>query len=241
MIFESMEVRQLDINDLLILGRAGSLGRDRRCFRLGGSLYFGRTLGGLGSLGGFLCFLGGGRFPPPCPSYREPPSCRERRPRPPWAGVSGASGAVPASARLLGWSGRSRFVRGFRLLLGGSPLRGLLLGHDFREVKDRHAGGFLLLGSVSGFVLRGGASCAGASALSGAGASETDCSCLRACTPLASGWAGAGSEPGPAASVTIFAFSSAIHISAFLFDGMKKGPDFLRSNPACRDTSFLCP
>lgn len=185
-------------------------------------------LAGLGALGAFSAFLAGAGF-------RRLVLLTESL----LLAGSGGLGLLGRASPAL----RGLFLlrRGFRLPLGGGPLRGLLLGHDFREVKDRHAGGFLLLGSVSGFVLRGGASCAGASALSGAGASETDCSCLRACTPLASGWAGAGSEPGPAASVTIFAFSSAIHISAFLFDGMKKGPDFLRSNPACRDTSFLCP
>ena len=76
-------------------------------------------------------------------------------------------------------------------------------------------------------------------ALSGAGTSGAGCSCLGTCAAV-SGWAGAGSELGPVASVTIFAFSSAIRISSFLFDGMKKGPDFLQSSPACRDTSFLC-
>ena len=56
---------------------------------------------------------------------------------------------------LLGRSGRSCLFLGFYLLLGNGPLRGLLLGHDFREVKDRHAGGLLLLGSVCGLILWG--------------------------------------------------------------------------------------
>ena len=87
--------------------------------------------------------------------------------------------------------------------------------------------------------LLGASFCAGASALSGVGASGADCSCLETCAST-SGWAGAGPELGPVVSVTIFAFSSAIRISSFLFDGMKKGPDLLQSSPACRDTSFLC-
>ena len=59
MIFEGVEVRQFQVNNLLVLGRAGSLGGSRRRFRWSGNFYLGRTLGGLGSLGGFLGFLGG--------------------------------------------------------------------------------------------------------------------------------------------------------------------------------------
>ena len=42
-----MELGQLDIDNLFVLGRAGSLGGSRRRFSLNGSLYLGRTLGGL--------------------------------------------------------------------------------------------------------------------------------------------------------------------------------------------------
>ena len=157
-IFEGVELGQLDINNLFLLARAGSLGRSRRRFSLNGSLYLGRSLGGLGSLGGFLRFLGGSGF-----------LCRLAR-----AGslfLSGRSSfflvclgwTAPAfrglgvflllGPSLLGRSGRSRLFRSFCLLLGGGPLRGLLLGHNFREVKDRHAGGLLLFGSVCGLVL----------------------------------------------------------------------------------------
>ena len=157
MIFEGVELGQLDINNLLVLGRAGSPGGSRRRFRLGGSLYLGCTLGGLGSLGGFLRFLGGGGL------LRRLAFLTGSL----LLGGSGGLGLLGRAAPalrglfllrpgLLGRSGRSRFIRGFRLLLGGGPLRGLLLGHDFREVKDRHAGGLLLLGSVCGLVLRGG-------------------------------------------------------------------------------------
>ena len=59
MIFEGVEVRQFQVNNLLVLGRAGSLGGGRGRFSLNGSLYLWRTLGGLGSLGGFLGLLGG--------------------------------------------------------------------------------------------------------------------------------------------------------------------------------------
>ena len=55
-------VGQLDINNLFLFARAGSLGRSRRRFSLNGSLYLGRSLGGLGSLGGFLRFLAGSWF-----------------------------------------------------------------------------------------------------------------------------------------------------------------------------------
>lgn len=62
MIFEGVEFGQLDINNLFLLARAWSLGRSRRRFSLNGSLYLGRSLGGLGSLGGFLRFLTGSWF-----------------------------------------------------------------------------------------------------------------------------------------------------------------------------------
>ena len=55
-VLEGMELGQLDIDNLFVLGRAGSLGGSRRRFSLNGSLYLGRTLGGLGSLGGFFRF-----------------------------------------------------------------------------------------------------------------------------------------------------------------------------------------
>ena len=71
------------------------------------------------------------------------------------------------------------------------------------------------LGASAALSCEAGASCAGASALSGAETSGAGCSCLGACA-AASGWAGAGPEPGSVASVTIFAFSSAIRISSFL-------------------------
>ena len=159
MIFEGVEFGQLDINNLFLLARAGSLGGSRRRFSLNGSLYLGRSLGGLGSLGGFLRFLAGSWF-----------LCRLAL----LAGSLFLSGRSSFFLVCLGWtapafrglgvflllgpgllerSGRSRLFRGFCLLLGGGPLRGLLLGHDFREVKDRHAGGLLLLGSVCGLVL----------------------------------------------------------------------------------------
>jgi len=61
-VLEGMELGQLDIDDLFVLDRAGSLGGSRRRFSLNGSLYFRRTFGGLGCLGGFLCFAGGSGF-----------------------------------------------------------------------------------------------------------------------------------------------------------------------------------
>ena len=58
-VFEGVEFGQLDIDDLLVLGRTGSLGGSRRRFSLNGSIYLRRTLSGTGSLGGFLCLAGG--------------------------------------------------------------------------------------------------------------------------------------------------------------------------------------
>ena len=159
MVLEGMELGQLDIDNLFVLGRAGSLGGSRRRFSLNGSLYLGRTLGGLGSLGGFFRFLGG--------------SGLLRRLALLGGSLllcgSGGLGLIllgrsaPALLRLLllrpGLFGRrrgSRLFRAFRLLLGGGPFRRFLLGHDFREVKDRHAGGLLFFGSVCGHVLLGG-------------------------------------------------------------------------------------
>ena len=160
MIFEGVELGQLDINNLFLLARAGSLGRSRRRFSLNGSLYLGRSLGELGSLGGFLRFLAGSWFL--CRFILLAGSLflsgRSRfflvcfgRTAPAFWGLGLFLLLGPS---LLGRSGRSHLFRGFYLLLGGGSLRGLLLGHDFREVKDRHAGG-LFLGSVCGLILWG--------------------------------------------------------------------------------------
>ena len=157
-----MELGQLDIDDLLVLGRAGSLGGNRRRFSLNGSRYLGRSLGGLGSLGGFLRFLAGSGFLRRFILLAGSLFLFRRnsfflvclgRTAPAFWGLGLFFLLGPS---LLGKSGRSRLFRGFCLLLGDGPLRGLFLGHDFREVKDRHAGGLLLLGSVCGLVLRGG-------------------------------------------------------------------------------------
>ena len=159
MIFEGVEVRQFQVNNLFLLRRAGSLGGGRGCFSLNRSLCLGRTLGGLGGLGGLFRFLGG--------------SGLLRRLALLAGGLllcgSGGLGlillgrAAPALLGLFlhrpGLFGRRRgsgLFWAFRLLLDGGLFRRLLLGHDFREVKDRYAGGLLLLGSVCGLVLLGG-------------------------------------------------------------------------------------
>ena len=171
MIFEGVEFGQLDINNLFLLARAWSLGGSRRCFSLNGSLYLRCTLSGTGSLGGFLCLFGGSGL------FRFSRLCRFLYCLILLAGrfflcgsgslvLVGLGRSAPAlrclfllfglfllRPVLLGRRRGSPFVRGLCLLLGGGPLRGLLLGHDFREVKDRHAGGLLLLGSVCGLVL----------------------------------------------------------------------------------------
>lgn len=241
-----MELGQLDIDNLFLLARAWSLGRSRRRFSLNGSLYLGVALVGLGALAAFsdfwlgagfcaaLSFLLGASF---CPGEAVfSLSALGGRPRR-FGDLDCSSCFGPAS---LEGTGRSRLFRGFYLLLGGGPLRDLLLGHDFREVKDRHAGGLLLLGSVWGLVLRGGSLLCGSFGLFRGGNLGSGLLLLgNLCGCFGQGWGRA--RAGPVASVTIFAFSSAIRISSFLFDGMKKGPDFLQSSPACRDTSFLCP
>lgn len=111
-----------------------------------------------------------------------------------------------------------------------------------RKLKTDTLAAFCSLGASAPFSGWVGVTCSGAVALSGETASGAVCSCLGAgVPPPASGCTGARSASGPVASVTIFDFSSAIRITSFLFDGMKKGPDRFQSSPDDRDTSFPCP
>ena len=110
------------------------------------------------------------------------------------------------------------------------------------KLKTDTLAAFCSLGASAPFSVWAGAACSGAGALSGETASGAGCSCLGAgAPPPASGCTGAGPASDPVASVTTFVFSSAIRITSFLFDGMKKGPDRFQSSPTDRDTSFPCP
>ena len=76
------------------------------------------------------------------------------------------------------------------LAVSGGLLRSLLLGHDFREVKDRQHWRFCSLRASAALSCGAGVSCAGVSDFSGAGASGTGCLLLslrQAGTPPLSG------------------------------------------------------
>ena len=202
MIFGRRGFGQLDINNLLLLDRAWSLGRSCRCFSLNGSLYLGRSLGGLRGLGGFLRFLGGSGFlcrfillaEPlsvrgeavfPCllwadPAFRGLGLFLTAWPWPPWTELGPLSGALPPAGRRLG------SVAFFS-------------AHDFRELKT-DAGGLFLRTSAA---LSCGAfsSCAGLRPTRGWSLESRGCSALAEL--------GRGLGPGRAvASGYDFCFSS---------------------------------
>ena len=145
------------------------------------------------------------------PSCWEPLSVREKPffPCLLWAdgpGVLG-TGTVPPSWPQPPWTeaGEATFSGAFTSCWAAARSVAFFSAMISEKLKTDTLAAFCSLGASAALSCETGATCAGASALSGVGTSGAGCSCLGTCAAV-SGWAGAGPEPGPVASVTILLF-----------------------------------